>query len=104
MGHWDAGELGWTRGQGPPMQTHSERQLKKATSPCGKIGTYNNQALFVIGSMCAVGVSERVSERGEAGRGVPGISLERGFRLHVICPPPVFLPARPRFKVDRNRE
>lgn len=54
--------------------------------------------------MCAVGVSKRVSERGEAGRDrVPWISLERGFRLHVICPPPLFLPALPRFKVERSR-
>lgn len=28
---------------------------------------HNNQALSVIGSMCAVGVSKRVSERGEEG-------------------------------------
>lgn len=104
MGYQDAGEPGWTRGQGPPMQTHSERQLKKATGPRGKVQTCNNQALFVIGSMCAVGVSKRVSERGEAGREVPWISLERGFRLHVFCPPPLFLPALPRFKVERSRE
>lgn len=46
-----------------------------------------------------------MSERGEAGReGAPWISLERGFRLHVICPPLLFLPTLPSFKVDRSRD
>lgn len=54
---------GWKPGFSPPTQTHIASQLKKASSWCGKFQIYNNWALFIIGSMCAVGESVRGWER-----------------------------------------
>lgn len=93
-----------TVGRVPPTHTHAKRQLKKAMSPRGKVRVYNNQALFIIGSMCGAGVSERVRERGEqGGKEPPGYLWRGGFRLHAICPPPLFLNMLPGFKVHRSR-
>lgn len=47
------GWAGWKHGSGHPVQTHIKRQLKKASSWCGKFQIYNNRALLVIGSICA---------------------------------------------------
>lgn len=68
---WGAGArcwAGWSRGHGHPTQTHIKRQLKKASSWCGKFQIYNNRALFIIGSRCAVGESARGWEQGRTGK------------------------------------
>lgn len=63
------GGEGWRRGSGHPTQTHIKRQLKQASSWCGKFQIYNNRALFVMGSICAVGELVRGWEgRGEIGK------------------------------------
>lgn len=67
MGHRDAGELGWTRGQGPPMQTHSERQLKKNHGPTWESPNIQ-QSGFVRNWFHVCSWSEQEGEREGRGR------------------------------------
>lgn len=89
-----------------PLQTHIKRQLKKASSWCGKFQIYNNRALFVIGSICASG-SQWEGEREGQQQGETGSSsawlTERlglgGWGLYTFFPLSRFLSALSGFKL-----
>lgn len=72
---------GWKRGSGHPVQTHIKRQLKKASSWCGKFQIYNNRALFVMGSICAWGSQWGGEREGQQQGESCGASLARWLRF-----------------------